>query len=96
LTLAALGLIAGLGLLFVGRPVQASLAWTVRVVPILVALIVEIVRSPLKGEVGLDIVAALSMSAALLFDELTGESMPIRLGQDQDVMSGAARRACRR
>ncbi len=69
LTVAALGLIAGLGLLFVGRPVQASLAWTVGVVPILVALIVEIVRSLLKGEVGLDIVAALSMSAALLFGE---------------------------
>jgi len=69
LTVAALGLIAGLGLLFVGRPVQASLVWTVGVVPILVALIVEIVRSLLKGEVGLDIVAALSMSAALLFGE---------------------------
>jgi len=44
-------------------------AWTVGVVPVLVALLVEIVRSLLKGEVGLDIVAALSMSAALLFGE---------------------------
>jgi hypothetical protein len=40
-----------------------------RGVPVLAALCVEIVRSLWKGDVGLDIVAALSMSAALLFGE---------------------------
>ena len=39
------------------------------VFPVLAALLVEIVRSLAKGEVGLDIVAALSMSAALFFGE---------------------------
>ena len=69
LVLAALGLVAGLGLLFAGLPQLATVAWSVGVVPVLAALLVEIVRSLAKGEVGLDIVAALSMSAALLFGE---------------------------
>lgn len=69
LALSALGLLAGLGLLAAGRPDQAGLAWAVGVVPVLSALLVEIVVSLAKGEVGLDIVAALSMSAALLFGE---------------------------
>jgi hypothetical protein len=46
-----------------------TIAWTAGVVPVLAALCVEIVRSFWKGDVGLDIVAALSMSAALLFGE---------------------------
>ena len=69
LALAALGLVAGLGLLVAGLPDLAKLVWTLGVVPVLAALLVEIVRSLARGEVGLDIVAALSMSAALLFGE---------------------------
>ncbi len=69
LAIALLGLVSGLGLLLGGQPHFATLAWTAGVIPVLVALIVEIVRSLSKGEVGLDIVAALSMSAALLFGE---------------------------
>jgi cation transport ATPase len=44
-------------------------AWAAGVLPVLAGLLVEIVRSLSKGEVGLDIVAALSMSAALVFGE---------------------------
>ena len=40
-----------------------------RVVPALAALVVEILRSIRRGDVGLDIVAALSMTAALVFGE---------------------------
>lgn len=69
LAIALLGLVSGLGLLLGGQSYLATLAWTAGVIPVLVALIVEIVRSLSKGEVGLDIVAALSMSAALLFGE---------------------------
>ena len=69
LALAALGLVVGLGLLVSGLPDLAKLVWTLGVVPVLAALLVEIVRSLARGEVGLDIVAALSMSAALLFGE---------------------------
>ncbi len=63
------GLLGGLALYFGGRPDLASTVWLVGVVPVLAALLLEIVRSLARGEVGLDIVAALSMSAALLFGE---------------------------
>ena len=70
LTVALGGLVAGLVLAFAtGRPELASTVWIVGVVPVLAALMIEILRSLRHGEVGLDIVAALSMSAALLFGE---------------------------
>ncbi|MBB3771183.1 heavy metal translocating P-type ATPase [Angulomicrobium tetraedrale] len=69
LAIAGLGLVAGLALLLGGQAHLAKLAWTAGVAPVLAALVVEIVRSLAKGEVGLDIVAALSMSAALLVGE---------------------------
>ena len=69
LTAALVGLVSGLGLLAAGNPNLAAIAWAAGVIPVLAALLVEIVRSLWKGEVGLDIVAALSMSAALLFGE---------------------------
>lgn len=69
LAMALLGLVTGLGLLMAGEPYLATIAWTAGVVPVLAALVVEIIRSLLNGEVGLDIVAALSMSTALLFGE---------------------------
>lgn len=70
LVLALGGLITGLALAFaMGRPGLASAAWMVGVVPVLAALMIEILRSFTRGEVGLDIIAALSMTAALLFGE---------------------------
>ena len=69
LGLALLGLISGLGLWLSGQPELAGIAWTAGVLPVLAALVVEIIRSLGQGEVGLDIVAALSMSAALAFGE---------------------------
>lgn len=69
LGLTLLGLVSGLVFWLVGQLDYAAIAWTAGVVPVLAALCVEIVRSLWKGEVGLDIVAALSMSAALLFGE---------------------------
>jgi heavy metal translocating P-type ATPase len=69
LGIAALGLLGGLALLGAGQTAAAHLVFTAGVVPVLAALVVEILRSLAKGEVGLDIVAALSMSAAVLFDE---------------------------
>ncbi|MBE0414822.1 heavy metal translocating P-type ATPase [Yoonia sp.] len=69
LLLAAIGLIAGLAFYFAGQPDIANLIWVAGVVPALAALVIEILRSLRSGEVGLDIVAALSMSAALVFGE---------------------------
>ncbi|WP_424819958.1 heavy metal translocating P-type ATPase [Salinisphaera sp.] len=69
LAIAALALVAGLGLKVAGLPQAAGLAWFAGVMPVLAALVVEIARSLSKGEGGLDIVAALSMSAALMVGE---------------------------
>ena len=69
LSLALAGLVSGLVLWVLGRSDLADIAWTAGVAPVLAALCVEIVRSLRQGEVGLDIVAALSMSAALLVGE---------------------------
>ena len=69
LAIALAGLVTGLGLHFSGRTDLAQTAWFAGVVPVLAALVVEIIRSLARGEVGLDIVAALSMSAALTFGE---------------------------
>jgi len=69
LAVAMLGLLSGSGLWLAGHPDIAARVWTAGVLPVLAALIVEIIRSLWRGEVGLDIVAALSMSAALIFGE---------------------------
>jgi len=69
LVIALAGLVTGLGLHFSGRTDLAQTAWFAGVVPVLAALVVEIIRSLTRGEVGLDIVAALSMTAALAFGE---------------------------
>lgn len=69
LVIALAGLAAGLGLSLAGKPDFARAAWMAGVVPVLLALAVEILRSLWRGEVGLDVVAALSMSAALAFGE---------------------------
>jgi heavy metal translocating P-type ATPase len=69
LVVALLGLACGLALLLAGQTEFATLAWAAGVLPVLTALVVEILRSLWKGEVGLDVVAALSMAAALLFGE---------------------------
>ena len=68
LAVALAGLVSGLALMAAGSDL-AAMAWAAGVIPVLAALVVEIVRSLSKGEVGLDIVAALSMSAALFFGE---------------------------
>lgn len=63
------GLATGLVLHVAGMPDLAQIVWFAGVVPVLAALLVEILRSLWRGEVGLDIVAALSMSSALAFGE---------------------------
>src|SRR6185369_16571997 len=64
--LAAAGLLAGIAAKVAGRDVAAAAVWTAVT---LLALLVEIVTSLRRGEVGLDIVAGLSMAAALIFGE---------------------------
>lgn len=67
--IALLGLVAGIVTALAGAPEPASFTWTIATLPVLSALLFEIVTSLRRGDVGLDVVAALSMSAALLFGE---------------------------
>lgn len=69
LVVAATGLVLGLLVHLAGQSAVARLLWAVATLPVLAALLVQIVRSLLQGELGLDIVAALSMTAALAFGE---------------------------
>lgn len=69
LAVALVGLVTGLCLLLASLPDLAKLVFAAGVVPVLAGLVIDIIRSLSRGEVGLDIVAALSMSAALVFGE---------------------------
>ncbi|MCZ0963741.1 heavy metal translocating P-type ATPase [Paracoccus benzoatiresistens] len=69
LAISLAGLAAGLLFHVSGRPDLARAVWMMGVVPVLGALATEISRSLGRGEVGLDIIAALSMSAALVLGE---------------------------
>ncbi len=62
-------LVSGLVLYVADRADAASVIWFAGVIPVLGALLGEILRSLRRGEVGLDIVAALSMAAALAVGE---------------------------
>ena len=66
---AAFGLAAGIIAKVAGRDDGAAAVWAAATLPVLLALLVEIVTSLRRGEIGLDIVAGLSMAAALIFGE---------------------------
>jgi heavy metal translocating P-type ATPase len=63
------GLVAGLIFWMAERQDIASYAWGLATVPVLARLLLQIVMSLRRGDFGLDVLAALSMSAALLFGE---------------------------
>lgn len=69
LAAALLALAAGLAAYAAGSPRLAGALWLAGVAPVLAVLIVEIARSLAKGDVGLDVLAAVSMSAAAAFGE---------------------------
>ena len=63
--LAAAGLAAGFAVQLVGLGAWSGTIWAAVTLPILLALLIEILTSLRRGDLGLDIVAALSMTAAL-------------------------------
>ncbi|WP_109468697.1 heavy metal translocating P-type ATPase [Albibacillus kandeliae] len=63
------GLVAGGLLWLTGRHDLANITWFVCVLPALLSLVVEVLRAIAREEVGLDIIAAVSMSFALAFGE---------------------------
>jgi heavy metal translocating P-type ATPase len=65
----AAGLVVGILLHFSAWAQWAEAIWAVAAIPVLVVLVADIAVSLRRGDVGLDIIAALSMVAALLFAE---------------------------
>ena len=63
------GLVVGLVLAALGQPSLASWSWIVATAPILGGLVLEIARSLPRGKIGLDILAAISMTAGLFLGE---------------------------
>lgn len=69
LGLSTAGLFSGLAFYLGQRGDVADALWFAGVLPVLLALVIDIFRSLSRGEIGLDVVAALSMTAALAFGE---------------------------
>ncbi len=91
-----LGLSLGAAAYLTGRPQWSGWLWAAATLPVLVALLVEIVTSLRRGDVGLDIVAALSMTAALAFGEyLAGAVVALMYAGGQYLESFAEGRARR-
>ena len=91
---ALLGLVAGAALSWAAPGTLAQTAWAVATLPVLVTLVVQIVVSLRRGDVGLDVVAALSMSAALAFGEpLAGNVVALMYAGGQLLESFAQGRA---
>jgi heavy metal translocating P-type ATPase len=94
--LALAGLAAGALLFWTGDRDAAALTWSAATAVVLLALVVEIVGSLRHGDVGLDLVAALSMSAAIAFGEpLAGNVVALMYAGGQLLESYAQARARR-
>jgi heavy metal translocating P-type ATPase len=91
-----LGLALGFGARLAGMETWSSWIWGLSAAPVLVALIYQIIASLRRGDFGLDIVAALSMSAALIFgEELAAVVVALMYAGGQyleDFAEGRARR----
>ena len=90
------GLVLGLALLPLGLAEWSRFVWAPFALPVLLTLLFEIVSSLRRGDFGLDIVAALSMSAAPAFgEELAGVVVAVMYAGGQYLESFAERRARR-
>ena len=94
--IALLGLTSGAAAFWLGHTDLSGLIWGAATLPVLLALVIEIIGSLRRGDVGLDLVAALSMTAALVFGEtLAGNVVALMYagGQLLEVFAqGRARR----
>ncbi|MGN6486614.1 MAG: heavy metal translocating P-type ATPase [Devosia sp.] len=94
--IALLGLAAGAALYWFGDARLAPWVWGIATVPVLLGLLWQIVASLRRGDLGLDVVAALSMSAALVFGEtLAGNVVALMYAGGQVLESYAQGRARR-
>ncbi|WP_062011449.1 heavy metal translocating P-type ATPase [Aureimonas sp. AU4] len=96
MAIALLGLSGGLAARLGGADRLADLAWTIGVAPVLAALLWQIGRSLRQGDVGLDLVAALSMAGALAVGEaLAAAVVALMYAGGQTLESYASGRADR-
>lgn len=94
LLLPAFGLLAGFGLIAAGRPYLSGWVWAIFTMPVLLVLFGHIAVSLWNREVGLDVVAALSMAAALVFrEELAAIVVALMYAGGQFLEAFAERRA---
>jgi len=94
--LAAVGLAVGFAVRLAGLDAWSDPIWAIATIPVLMALAVEIVTSLRRGDLGLDIVAALSMTAALAVgQELAAAIVALMYAGGQYLESFAERRARR-
>jgi heavy metal translocating P-type ATPase len=92
--LAAAGLGAGFVARLAGYGEWSGVIWAVVTVPVLLRLLAEMVAGLRRGDVGLDIVAALSMTAALVFgEELAAAIVALMYAGGQYLESYAERQA---
>jgi cation transport ATPase len=94
--LAALGLVMGLALSVAGHAAWSAMIWTAATLPVLLALVAEIVVSLKRGDIGLDIVAVLSMTAALIFGEQLAAAIVALMYAGGQYLEGYAERQARR
>src|ERR1700692_870489 len=64
-SIAVVGLAAGIAAYAAGRPDLADLLWTLATAPVIAGLAVSIARDLLAGRFGVDAIALVSMSAAI-------------------------------
>ncbi len=92
----AAGLAAGIVAWAFGHPIYGDILWAVATVPVVLVLTAEIVVSLRHGQVGLDIVALLSMAGALALEEpLAGVVVALMYSSGQFLEGYASRRARR-
>lgn len=90
------GLLLGFGARLTGNGQWSGVIWAMATVPVLAALLIEIIASLRRGDVGLDIVAAVSMTGALVFGEhLAAVVVALMYAGGQYLESFAERRANR-
>jgi heavy metal translocating P-type ATPase len=95
-SLVALGLAAGFAAKLTGLGVWSSGIWAAVTLPVLLALLAEIVTSLRRGDLGLDIVAALAMMAALVVGENLAAAIVALMYAGGQYLESFAERAARR
>ena len=94
--LAAAGLLAGFAVRLFGLGAWPGTIWATVTVPVLAALVAEIVTSLRRGDLGLDIVAALSLTAALLVGQDLAAAIVALMYAGGQYLESFAERAARR